>query len=129
MPPHRPGCCRSVPWLPVPAKHLSQAVNVQQGDQASLLEHYRRFLTFRRAHPALAKGDITFIESQGDTVAFTRRSGNEQIVCAFNLGSKPAKVALGSRSLQPLPGHGFSGQASTGSIELGGYGAWFGRID
>ncbi|MBN9222187.1 MAG: alpha-glucosidase [Mesorhizobium sp.] len=123
------GFSQAKPWLPVPAKHLAQAVNVQQGDQASLLEHYRRFLTFRRAHPALAKGDISFIESEGDTVAFTRRAGNEQIVCVFNLGAGPAKVDLGDRSLQPLPGHGFSGRASSGSIELGGYGAWFGRID
>lgn len=123
------GFSSAKPWLPVPAKHLAQAVNVQQGDEASLLEHYRRFLSFRRAHPALAKGDITFIESEGDTVAFTRRAGNEQIVCVFNLGAGPAKVDLGGRSLQPLPGHGFSGQANSGSIELGSYGAWFGRLD
>ena len=123
------GFSSAKPWLPVPGKHLSQAVSVQQGDDRSLLEHYRRFLTFRRAHPALAKGDITFIESQGDTVAFTRRAGNEQIVCVFNLGAKPTEIDLGDRSLHPLPGHGFSGQTSTGSIQLGGYGAWFGRID
>lgn len=122
------GFSQTKPWLPVPAAHLRQAVNVQQGDETSLLEHYRRFLAFRRANPALAKGDIAFIESQGDTVAFTRRSGNEEIVCVFNLGARPAKVDLGNRTLQPLPGHGFSGQASTGSVELGGYGAWFGRI-
>jgi glycosidase len=63
------------PWLPVPGKHL-QAVNVQQGDDSSLPEHYRRFLAFRRSHTALAKGDIDFIGSEGDTVAFTRRAGN-----------------------------------------------------
>ncbi|TJW29839.1 MAG: DUF3459 domain-containing protein, partial [Mesorhizobium sp.] len=103
------GFSKAKPWLPVPAKHLSQAVDVQQGDDSSLLEHYRRFLAFRRLHPALAKGEIDFIESQGDTVAFTRREGNEQIVCVFNLGSRPAEVNLGGRSLQPLPGHGFSG--------------------
>ncbi|CAN7271871.1 beta-galactosidase BglA [Mesorhizobium sp. LjNodule214] len=123
------GFSTAKPWLPVPGKHLSQAVNVQQGDANSLLEHYRRFLAFRRQHPALAKGDITFIESEGDTVAFTRREGNEQVVCVFNLGSKPAEVALGGQALQPLPGHGFSGQSGTGSVRLGGYGAWFGRID
>ncbi|MFK0686898.1 alpha-glucosidase [Mesorhizobium sp. IMUNJ 23033] len=123
------GFSTAKPWLPVPDKHLSQAVNVQQGDANSLLEHYRRFLAFRRQHPALAKGDITFIESEGDTVAFNRREGNEQVVCVFNLGSKPAEVALGGQALQPLPGHGFSGQSGTGSVRLGGYGAWFGRID
>lgn len=122
------GFSTAKPWLPVPGKHLSQAVNVQQGDAASLLEHYRRFLGFRRQHPALAKGDIEFIESEDDTVAFTRREGNEQIVCVFNLGSSPAEVDLG-QALQPLAGHGFSGQSGTGSIRLGGYGAWFGRID
>ena len=123
------GFSTAKPWLPVPGKHLSQAVNVQQGDAASLLEHYRRFLGFRRQHPALAKGDIEFIESEGDTVAFTRREGNEQIVCVFNLGSRPAEVDLGGQALQPLAGHGFSGQSGTGSIRIGGYGAWFGRID
>ncbi|NUS21148.1 MAG: alpha glucosidase [Mesorhizobium sp.] len=116
-------------WLPVPGKHLSLAVNVQQGDASSLLEHYRRFLAFRRQHPALAKGDIDFIASDGDTVAFTRREGNERIVCAFNLGSKPAEINLGQGALQPLPGHGFSGQTGSGPVRLGGYGAWFGRID
>ncbi|MDX8526435.1 alpha glucosidase [Mesorhizobium sp. MSK_1335] len=123
------GFSTAKPWLPVPGKHLSHAVNVQQGDASSLLEHYRRFLAFRRQHPALAKGDIDFIESGGDTVAFTRREGNERIVCAFNLGSKPAVVDLGQGTLQPLPGHGFSGQTGTGPVRLGGYGAWFGRID
>ncbi|MBA1140059.1 beta-galactosidase BglA [Mesorhizobium neociceri] len=123
------GFSTAKPWLPVPGKHLSQAVNVQQGDAASLLEHYRRFLGFRRQHPALAKGDIEFIESEGDTVAFTRREGNEQIVCVFNLASRPAEVNLGGQALQPLAGHGFSGQSGTGSIRLGGYGAWFGRTD
>ncbi|TPJ56942.1 alpha-glucosidase [Mesorhizobium sp. B2-7-1] len=123
------GFSAAKPWLPVPGKHLSQAVNVQQGDASSLLEHYRRFLAFRRQHPALAKGDIDFIESDGDTVAFTRREGNERIVCAFNLGSKAAEINLGKGALQPLPGHGFSGQTGSGPVRLGGYGAWFGRID
>ncbi|PBC05264.1 alpha-glucosidase [Mesorhizobium sp. WSM3860] len=123
------GFSTAKPWLPVPGKHLAQAVNVQQGDPGSLLEHYRRFLAFRRQHPALGKGDIYFIESDGDTVAFARSEGNERIACVFNLGSKPAEVDLGKGVLQPLPGHGFSGQGGTGPIRLGGYGAWFGRID
>ncbi|RAZ91395.1 alpha-glucosidase [Mesorhizobium hawassense] len=123
------GFSAAKPWLPVPGKHLSQAVNVQQGDASSLLEHYRRFLAFRRQHPALAKGDIDFIESDGDTVAFTRREGNERIACAFNLGGKSVEINLGQGALQPLPGHGFSGQTGSGPVRLGGYGAWFGRID
>nr|WP_269932587.1 alpha-glucosidase [Aminobacter sp. HY435] len=122
------GFSSAKPWLPVPADHLAKAVDTQEGDDASLLEHYRRFLAFRRAHPALTKGDISFLKAEGDTVAFTRREGNEEIVCVFNLGGSPANVDLGGRGLQPLPGHGLDGNANAGAVRLGGYGAWFGRF-
>ena len=90
----------------------------RQGDPASMLEHYRRFLAFRRAHPAFAKGDIAFLAADGETLAFTRREGNEQIVCAFNLGRKPAMVDLGSGGkLSPLDGHGFAADADDGKIQ------------
>jgi alpha-glucosidase len=117
------------PWLPVPAEHLGLAVDTQKGHAASLLEHYRRFLAFRRTYPAFAKGEIEFVSADGDAVAFCRRYGNEEIVCAFNLGSGPATVDLGGgRIVQPLAGHGFSGALDGGTIRLGSYGAWFGRL-
>ena len=72
------------------------------GRRRSLLEHYRRFLAFRRAASGAGQGRHRVLESEGDTVAFTRREGNEQIVCAFNLGSKPAEVDLGGRGAAAL---------------------------
>lgn len=122
------GFSKAKPWLPVPAEHVANAVDTQQADPASLLEHYRRFLAFRRSHPALAKGDISFLAADGDVVAFVRREGNEEIVCVFNLGSTPATLDLKGRGLQPLSGHGLDGNASAGAVRLGGYGAWFGRF-
>jgi len=115
------------PWLPVPARHLDRAVDRQQGEQTSMLEHYRRFIAFRREHPALAKGDISFLEADGDVIAFTRDAGNERIVCAFNLTSRPAEFELSEEILDALPGHGFAGRAEGGKIKLNAYGAWFGR--
>ena len=123
------GFSAAKPWLPVPAEHLAKAVDAQQGDEKSLLEHYRRFLAFRRFHPALVKGDIEFLPTDGDTVAFTRDEGNERLVCVFNLGSETAEVDLGAGlAAQPLSGHGFAGEAEAGRVKLGGYGAWFGRL-
>jgi alpha-glucosidase len=121
------GFSTAKPWLPVPQEHLAQAVSLQQGDEGSLLEHYRRFLAFRRSHPVFAKGDIEFLAGEGDVVAFTRSKGNEKIVCAFNLGSRPASVDLGAgKTVQALAGHGFSGVVEGDAIKLGSYGAWFG---
>ena len=115
-------------WLPIGRDHLRLSVRRQEGDEASLLAHYRRFLTFRRRHAALAKGEIQFIAVAGDALAFVRRHETERIVCAFNLGSAPASLDLGGPVLEALSGHGFSGVAESGTVRLGGYGAWFGRV-
>jgi alpha-glucosidase len=117
------------PWLPVPAEHLAKAVDTQQGDEGSLLEHYRRFLAFRHSHPALVRGDIEFLPGEGDVVAFTRSEGNERLLCAFNLGSRSAVLGLGAgQPAEPVSGHGFSEEVDGGQIHLAGYGAWFGRL-
>jgi alpha-glucosidase len=121
------GFSSAKPWLPVPQNHRDRAVDTQQGDKKSLLEHYRRFIAFRRNHPALAKGDIEFLAANGDVVAFTRSAGNERIACVFNLGAKPAELDINAAS-EGLAGHGFSGSAEGDTIKLDGYGAWFGRL-
>ncbi|MGE0281119.1 MAG: alpha-glucosidase family protein [Rhizobiaceae bacterium] len=121
------GFSSAKPWLPVPQDHRDRAVDAQTGDEKSLLEHYRRFIAFRRNHPALAKGDIEFLAADGDAVAFTRSAGNERIACVFNLGAEPAELNIDGVG-EELTGHGFAGVARDGKIRLGGYGAWFGRI-
>ena len=124
------GFSTAKPWLPVPAAHRAAAVDAQAGDAASLLEHYRRFLAFRKAHPAMVKGDIEFLAAEGDVVIFTRSQGNEQVACAFNLGSESAEVDLGiEMALDAIDGHGFAGTAKDGKLKLPPYGAWFGRYD
>ncbi len=122
------GFSTAKPWLPVPAEHLARAVDAQQGNENSLLEHYRRFLAFRRSHPALVKGDIEFLPGEGDVVAFARSKGNERLLCVFNLASRPAVLDLGAdRSARPVSGHGLAGEVGDGKIRLPAYGAWFGR--
>jgi alpha-glucosidase len=123
------GFSSAKPWLPVPETHRQMAVDTQLGDEKSLLEHYRRFLAFRRANPVLAKGDIEFLAADNDVVVFVRELGNEQLICAFNLGSRTADLDLGAETkLESIEGHGFIGNATGGKIALGGYGAWFGRM-
>jgi alpha-glucosidase len=45
------------PWLPVPPEHRQLAVDAQDHVQASMLNHYRRLVAFRKAHPALVKAE------------------------------------------------------------------------
>jgi alpha-glucosidase len=123
------GFTHADPWLPVPPEHLPLAVDRQLGDAGSLLEHYRRFLAFRRANAALIKGDMEFWTADENVVVFSRDIDNQQLVCAFNLGSRAAEVDLGAETeLEGVEGHGFAGRAEAGKIKLSGYGAWFGRL-
>ena len=88
-----------------PTAHRGRAVDVQQGDQASVLAHYRRALAFRRQHPALVGGAIEFLAAKGDVLAFIRSGEGERLLCVFNFAAKPAKWAIPARAW-PAADHG-----------------------
>jgi alpha-glucosidase len=87
------GFSAAKPWLPVKAPHLPLSVAAQAGDQASVLAHYRAALAFRRAHPVLRSGVMADIRADGAVASF-RRSGEEEIFCAVNLGEFVAEITL-----------------------------------
>ncbi|PDQ20738.1 alpha-glucosidase [Mesorhizobium sanjuanii] len=99
------------PWLPVPAGHRSRAVDVQNGEETSVLAGYRAMLALRRRHPALVRGSIRFLDAEGDVLAFMREGGGERLLCVFNFADAPADW--------PLP----QDAGSVTTIDLGGTGA------
>jgi alpha-glucosidase len=116
------------PWLPVPVEHILRAVNVQQGDDNSVLEQYRRFLAFRKQHPAFAKGEIAFTEPQGDVLLFTREYGNEAVLCMFNMSATEAVATLPEGTWQALSGHGFASDNYGNKIDIPAWSAYFARL-
>ncbi len=116
------------PWLPVASEHLAQSVATQCQDGASVLNFYRTFLAWRRAHPALYTGDLRFLKSEPQVLALRRELGTERIVAVFNLGPKPAEFLLpvGTRA---LPGHGLQESRLVGRVlHLPSWGGFFGAI-
>lgn len=116
------------PWLPVPSAHLSAAVSEQEKDPASVLNHYRRFLAFRRLHPALSKGEIEFAPAKGSVVSFVRSHGNERILCLFNMGGEACEVDRPAAPIEILEGHGFDCRLKDTTIALDAWGAFFARF-
>ncbi len=117
-------------WLPVSADHVMKAVDVQTGNPASVLEHYRRFLAFRKAHPALAKGAIRFLASGDDAVlVFTREGAEETVLCIFNMSAAPATVRLpeGEWAAFSTGDHGFSAEEDGTMVQLPAWGGYFAR--
>jgi alpha-glucosidase len=117
------------PWLPVDARHMVEAVSVQEADPASMLAFYRTFLAFRQSLPALQKGEISFLSSTENVLAFTRTHGNDKILALFNFGTASVTLTLpGVKVLEDLPASGFDGKHEYGAFALNGHDAYFGRV-
>ena len=123
------GFSAAEPWLPVVEEHRRRAVDRQEQAADSVLHAYRRFLAFRRAHPALRTGAIRFVDAPEPLLVFEREGEGERVLAVFNLGQAPASLSAAAwPGVVPLEGHGWPGVLREGEIALEGYGAFFGQI-
>lgn len=114
------------PWLPVAEPHKRLAVAQQQEVEDSLLEHYRRFLSFRRSCIPLVKGTLEGIGVMGSVLSFLRTHGNETVYCAFNMGSERVRCEIDTdRELHVMQEHGFTAELIDGALEIPPYSAAF----
>ncbi|THV21337.1 alpha-glucosidase family protein [Peteryoungia ipomoeae] len=115
------GFSTAKPWLPVPGEHVPLSVDVQEADPQSVLAHYRAVLAFRKAYPALLSGDMDFLETNEDVLAFTRTLGEERFLFVFNLRRGPQEIRLPQklaiRDTVPMPG--LEGRLVDGEIHIG----------
>ncbi len=115
-------------WLPVPTPHAELAVAAQEGRSGSTLERMRRFLVWRRDKAILRRGEMAFLDVPEPVLGFTRSLDGHEIVCFFNLGDKPQRVAIGEAEAgTPVEGHGFGAEREAEALVLPPYGAWFGE--
>ncbi len=78
------------PWLPLGADHRVMSVDIQELDPNSMLALTRNLIAFRNANEAMLIGDLHIIEAQSDLLVFERRSVNQHLICAFNMGGEAA---------------------------------------
>lgn len=101
------GFSTAEPWLPVDPRHLELAVSGQARDPESVLNVTRALIAFRKAHPALRAGAFVELSAPDDVLLFERVSGEERLLCAFNLGDAERTLPLppGAQLLEtPLGG-------------------------
>jgi len=121
------GFSTAKPWLPVPQAHLALAVNEQERDPCSVLHMIRRFLSWRKQHPALVRGDIAFVQASEPVLAFERSWNDERILCVFNFSNRDVSQPISS-PWSSIDGHGFDAVLGQDEILLPPFGAWFGRV-
>ncbi|MDO8359464.1 MAG: alpha-amylase family glycosyl hydrolase, partial [Devosia sp.] len=116
-------------WLPVPADHLTKAVDRQVRDPHSVLSHYRAMLAFRHQHPALIKGTITTLDAPEGVLAFLRQEGTERLYCVFNMSEKAVIVPVPA-GFDPAPSGapGIADEPIEAALSLAPFGAYIGVL-
>jgi alpha-glucosidase len=101
------GFSEATPWLPIDPLHINSAVDVQEADQDSILNSYRHFLQWRKQQNILIEGDIQFIDSHPDVLAFIRSQDQRRMLVLFNLSAAQQTFDLKELHLSStLDGHG-----------------------
>jgi alpha-glucosidase len=84
------GFSTAEPWLPVGDENIARAVDAQEGDAASLLNHTRAMLALRKANPALRHGSLEILVADEQRLLFRRQADGRSLLCLFNLSGEPA---------------------------------------
>ena len=111
-------------WLPVPQEHAKMAADAQGQDAQSVLNFTRRYLQWRKQHPALLRGTLAFDAADEKLLSFTRTLDGESIFCAFNF--TPDTVTLKQQGT-PLDGHGLDYTTQGDTLALPAFGGYFGK--
>lgn len=119
------GFTRGKPWEDPQPDWRTTTVAAQDTDQGSLLNHYRRLIHFRNAHPSLRSGDVRVLGSDNPTVAaLLRVAPGESLLIVLNFGDSdldqvsitPGPALGGAIRLEPLDGSGPGGCRAAASV-------------
>jgi alpha-glucosidase len=96
------GFTTGTPWLPFGPDARTHAVDLQEGDQASVLGTYRRLLARRRALLPELPDDVAWLPSADDVLAV----GRGPLVVVLNTAAEAVEVEVGEGELLEATAHG-----------------------
>jgi glycosidase len=99
------GFTEGTPWEAINPDYPQVNVEAQTGEDASLLEHYRKLIHLRNAHPALQTGQTYVAESTSSKlVPYLRVSEEETLLVLINIDDAPVTGYELNLSSGPLTG-------------------------
>jgi len=99
------GFTDGIAWAFINNQFKKVNVAAQTGQADSLLEHYRRLIQLRKAHPALRVGQTHILDTTSkDLIAYLRVSAAEKILVIVNLDAKPVSTYSLTLKKGPLSG-------------------------
>ena len=113
------GFTQADPWLPLSSDFRQINVEVEAGDETSLLSLYRGLIFLRQLEPALSVGSYRQMQVEGDLLVYERRYDHQRFVVALNFGGDAlpfqlrtsGAVAASTHPGRPIGEHGFEDSA------------------
>ena len=89
------GFSSEIPWLPVHENHTTVNVANQQNDQNSVLNHFKKMVTFRKDNLLLVYGNYQIIQEEHQTIyAYSRTLDDEQMTILLNFSESESSISL-----------------------------------
>lgn len=116
------------PWLPAAREHAGLTVEAQDADPDSALAFARTMIAFRKGAPAMTHGELEFLETPENILAFVRRQGDQAIACVFNFTAEPQSFSHPSLEAAELLAPSLEAELRGGSLGLSPHAAAFLRL-
>ena len=84
------GFSKVEPWLPLAPDYKNRNVESQKEEEGSMLNLYKKLISFRQESMALQLGDFVPLGLHEQLMVFKRKWGEEEVLVAVNFGSEPA---------------------------------------
>jgi len=111
----------ATPWLPVNADYPLTNVKTEQGDEASLLNVYRKLLHLRQGNTTLQQGSLQLVDGPENLLAYTRHDDEEVILILINFGETAVTFPNRAKCQQVLFQVGMDQPVNLDSIQLPAY--------
>ena len=90
-------------WLPVPLAHHARAVDRSETQANSPLNACKRFVRYRRRHPALRIGTLRPLPLPAPLLGFVREHAGDKVVCLFNFSAQSVDLCGAQHLATGLP--------------------------
>ncbi len=80
------------PYLPTPESYIPRAVDLQEAEPNSMLQHFRDLIADRQNNPALQVGATEILNTPEPIFAFTRKTDEQTILFVSNQSPYPQKI-------------------------------------
>lgn len=99
------GFSKVSPWINVADNYKSINVENEKDDKDSILSFYKKLITIRKENTVISAGNISFIDTNENIIAYKRSLGERKILVFCNMSNKDESLDIDLSGFKKLIGN------------------------